>query len=168
MIFANVYIVDFNKLIRLALPTFLRQSKRLAYLNAVITPLKEYYIGFVASKDDAIYKVSHNGSIVLLTKVLNDKFDNTLRRIYIKNFQRNEGVRFYPEASQREVGFYSPAKIGFRPSLNNSEGSDFIIHIPVEYQYSNELQLNKFLIKLRAQVDYYKLFAKKYTIEWIE
>jgi hypothetical protein len=168
MIGSNVYILDFERLIKLALPTFLRQVKRLAYLNAVLTPIKNHYNAFVLYKDDAIYRVSHNGSIVLLQKVLNDKFDAVERRIYIKNVERIDGLRLYPEASSREVGVYSPAKKALRPAFNNSDGSDFIIHIPIEYQYANEVLLNKFLIKLRAQVDYYKLYAKKYKIEWIE
>jgi hypothetical protein len=164
----NVYNIDFLKLIKLSIPTFWRTTKRLAFLNTILTPVKSHYNAFVAYKNDAIYRVSHNGSITLLQKVLNDKFDNLDRRIFIKNFQRRNGIRFYPEAANREVGFYSPAKIAFRPSLNNVNGADFIINVPIEYQYGDEVQLNKFLIKLRAQVDYYKLYAKKYTIVWIE
>ena len=92
----NVYIVDFSKLIKLVIPTFWRSLKRLAFLNAIITPIKTHYNAFVNYKDDAIYRVSHNGSIISLEKVLNDKFDSDLRRIYIRNFLRKEGIRFYP------------------------------------------------------------------------
>ncbi len=165
----NVYIVDFSALIKLVLPTFLRQVKRLAYLNSLLKPLKEHYNGFVTYKDDAIYRVSHNGSITLLQKVLNDAFDDTERRIYIRNVQRNDSLRIYTEAASKEVGVYTPAKKALRSSFSfDTETVDFIVHIPIEYQDANELLLNKFLLKVRSQVDYYKLFAKKYKIEWIE
>lgn len=168
MIYNKVYIVDHAKAIILALPTFLRQRKMVAYLNGLIQPLKTLYTAFIIHKDDAIYRVSHDGSVTRLQKVLNDKFDNDLRRIYILNVQRKDLLRLYNELAGKEVGVYTPAKKALRSSFSNAFGADFVVHVPIEYQNPNELLLNKFLIKLRAQINYYKLFAKQYRIEWIE
>lgn len=166
-----VYIVDYDELVKLAVPTFLRRTKMYAYLKSLITPIKELYNGFVVYKTDAIYRVSHNGSITLLQKVLNDKFDNAQRRIYIKNVQQQDALRFYSLAASKELGFYTHAfgvKNGFSHLLEfNPDAADFTVHIPIEYQSVDETELNKFLIKVKAQLDYYKLYAKKYKIEWI-
>ncbi|MGC1471557.1 MAG: hypothetical protein WA775_03100 [Psychroserpens sp.] len=168
MTFNNVYIVQHLNALRLVLPTFLRKPKMIAYLGGLIKPSVTNYEKFIVDKDDAIYRVSHNGSVTRLQKVLNDKFDNAQRRIYILNVQRRDAVRLYNENAEKEVGLYTPAKNALRSSFNTADGADFTVHIPIEFQNPNNLLLNKFLIQLRAQIDYYKLFAKQYRIEWIE
>lgn len=166
---SNIYTVDYERLITLMQPTFLRKSKMQAYLNSVLKPVKTLYNAFMIYKDDAIYRVSHNGSITLLQKVMNDKFDNTERRIFIKNVQRKDSLRLYTLATGKQVGVYTPPKNALRSGFDfDTESYDFVVHIPIEYQNEDEVLLNKFLIKVRAQLDYYKLFAKKYDIQWIE
>lgn len=164
----NVYIVDYSRLIELSLPTFLRGNIILVWLSCLLHPVKLLYNGFVTYKNDAIYRVSHNGSVILLEKVLNDKFDPILRRIYIKNVEQQDSMRFYDVSASKEVGFYDVPVNGFRSSVGfNAENADFQVYIPQLYRSSNAVELNKFLIKVSAQVDYYKLFAKKYEIQWI-
>ncbi|MBV7268357.1 hypothetical protein [Winogradskyella luteola] len=167
---SNIYNLDISRLIKLSLPTFLRGVKVLAWLNAVCAPIKERYISFVAYKDDAIYRVSHNGSITLLQKVLNDGFDNEERRIYIRNVEKTDIDRFYPWAAEKEFGFYTQGNVqkGFYYVFGNiAHSADFTVHIPIEYQPVNANELQAYLIKVGAVINYYKLYAKKYRIEWI-
>lgn len=167
----NVYIVDYDKLIKLSLPTFLRGDIIYAWLKALLQPVKELYNAFVIYKDDAVYRVSHNGSVTLLQKVLNDKFDNSERRIYIKNVEQTDALRFFTAAASKEQPFNSNTRgayIGFRSGIGfDPNAADFVVHIPIEYQSADPTELEKFLIKVGSQLDYYKLFAKKYRIEWI-
>lgn len=167
---SNVYSINIGRLIKLSLPTFLRSNTTLAYLNAVYAPIKERYIAFTTYKNDAIYRVSHNGSITLLQKVLNDAFDNDERRIYIRNIEKTDIDRFYPFAANKEFGFYDDGNVqkGFYYIFGNQSGSaDFTVHIPIEYQPQNANELQAYLIKVGAVINYYKLYAKKYKIEWI-
>ena len=151
------------------LPEMVRKPKFLAFAAALLTPMVALYGRFLAFADDAVYRVSHNGSIVSLQDMLNDKFDPEDRGIFIKNIQQQDAVRFYSLAAEKQVGFYSAPnqKTGFRYSLEyNPEAADFTVHVPVGLQPGSPELLESYLIKMRGQVDYYKLYAKKYRIEW--
>ncbi|MGB1307545.1 MAG: hypothetical protein ACPG6B_01445 [Oceanihabitans sp.] len=164
----RVYILDHLKLVKLSLPTFFRETRTVAFVFSLFAPLIAQYERFINHKDDAIYRVSHNGSITLLQKVLNDKFDFTERRIYIKNVQLHDALRFYYQAAQKEVRFSTPAVSGFKDTVSfNAEQVDFTVHVPIEYQSNNASELANFLIQIGAQIDYYKMYAKKYEIQWI-
>lgn len=143
----------------------------MAWLDALFGPLKQRYLIFVAYKNDAIYRVSHNGSITLLQKVLNDAFDLDDRRIYIKNIAKTDIDRFYLLATEKEFGFNTEGNVnkGFYNIFGSQSNlADFTVHVPVEYQSANTAELEAFLIKLSAVINYYKLYAKKYKIEWIQ
>lgn len=166
----NSYIIDFVKLLKWAMPSFLRNSKIMAWIKSLANPLIENYNDFVTFKDDAIYRVSHNGSITLLQKVLNDKFDNVERRIYILNVQKTDINRFYDLAANKEFGMYTEGNVqkGFYYIFDAiADSPDFTVHIPIEYQSADPIELEKYLVKVRSQINYYKLYAKKYKIEWI-
>ncbi len=166
---SNVYSLHIGRLIKLSLPTFLRKPKTLAFLNALFKPMLSQYNAFVAYKDDAIYRVSHNGSVTLLQKVLNDAFDDSQRRIYINNVQRRDTLRLYSREFERDIGTFTDAKFGFRSALEfDNTQADFTVHIPIEYQPDTELELNKYLIKVGAIINYYKIYGKNYNIVWID
>lgn len=140
------------------------------WLTALFSPIIERYNAFIAYKNDAIYRVSHNGSITLLQKVLNDAFDATERRIFIKNVEKTDINRFYPWAANKEFGFYEEGNVkkGFYYIFGNlARNADFIVNIPVEYRPTNATELEAYLIKVGAIINYYKLYAKQYRIEWI-
>lgn len=167
---SNIYTVDIGKLIKLSLPTFLRTNTTVAWLNAIYAPIKQRYNAFVSYKDDAIYRVSHNGSITLLQKVLNDAFDNDERRIYILNVAKTDINRFYPWAAEKELGHYTEGNVqkGYYYIFGaEANSADFTVHIPIEYQPADPTELQAYLIKVGAIINYYKLYAKKYKIEWI-
>ena len=167
----NVYIVDHERFVNLNLPTFLRTAITGSWLNALVKPLKELYNTFIDFKADSVYKVSHDASVVLMQKVLNDYFDNTLRRIRINNVQQVDLLRFYPFVSNKKFAFYddgSDNMNGFKPFLESDpNAADFVVNIPIALQPGTQDELDNFLLKVRAQLDYYKLYAKKYRIEWI-
>ena len=166
----KVYIIDFDKLAEWSVATFLRATKHLGWLKSLLKPAKELYNDFVVAKNDGVYKVSHYGSITLLEKVLNDHFDNSLRRIYIKNAELADALRFYPLADAKEVGFYPDGQTqnGFNSAFSTDTTLiDFTVHIPDALQPGTELALNKYLIRVRSRVDFYKLYDKKYDIKWI-
>lgn len=165
----NIYNIDWSRLPHLLLPSFLRKVKLLEVLGAFLSPLREVHFRFLDFRKESIYKVSHNGSVVSLTDVLNDRFDPVEKRIYIKNIQKQDAVRFYPDAANKEVGFYPKPnqKVGFRYSTTyNAEAADFIVHVPRLLRPSNDQEREKLLIIMRGLLDYYKLFGKNYTILW--
>ncbi|QQV91595.1 hypothetical protein Peternella1_59 [Winogradskyella phage Peternella_1] len=167
---SNFLNVDIEKLVQLCLPIDLRKPKTLAFINALITPLKTQYIRFTKFKESVFYIVSHNSSIVLLQKMLNDKFDNEERRIYISNIQRTDINRFYYWNENKEFGLYNEGNVqkGFYYAFENeAQSPDYVVHIPIEYQPSTELELQKYEVKVKSEINRYNHYSKTYIIEWI-
>jgi len=167
---SNFFNVDIERFIKLSLPVSFRQSKILAWLNALFAPIKTNYARFTAFKISVFYILSHNSSIVLLQKMLNDKFDNTERRIYISNVQRSDINRFYYANENKEFGIYNEGSVqkGFYYVFQNQDTSpDYIVHIPEEYKPFHPLNLEKFLVKIRSEINRYNHYSKSYIIKWI-
>jgi hypothetical protein len=168
---SNIYHINFGTLIKMFVPSLVNRPKLFAMAVALLRPEVLEYDRWLTWAGDAVYRVSHNGSIISLTAMLNDKFDPVQRRIFIKNVQQQDAVRFYPEAMNRQVGFYPLAmgkQVGFRPSLEyDPSAADFTVHVPVDLKPGAPELEQKFLIRMGGQIDYYKLFAKKYQIIWI-
>lgn len=91
--------INWTKLVKENIPFFLQQAFRLTWINVLIAPAKQLYIDFLATRDEFIYKVRFNGQVMYLERLLNDKFDVALRRIYINDgpvknyfiYRRSEG-----------------------------------------------------------------------------
>lgn len=167
---ANIYNINWGTLIKMFVPSLVRKPRLFAAAVALVKPTVLEYGRWLGWAGDAVYRVSHNGSIISLTAMLNDKFDPVERRIYIKNKEQQDAVRFYPVGMDRQLGFYPLAQgkqVGFRPSLEYDPGaSDFTVHVPVALQPGAPELEESFLTRMRGQLDYYKLYAKKYSIIW--
>lgn len=77
--------IDINKIFRDNLPAFLHLSRRLNMMKALAKPFRVIWADFLLRKDEIVYRAKMNGETVKLEAVLNDRFDNTLRRIYISD-----------------------------------------------------------------------------------
>lgn len=94
------YNVDYNKLVILLLPTFLRKPKLIAFLRALITPLSNLHYQFLQHQRDDHYKLDHNWQVCYLEKVLNDRFDVSVKRIRIIEGEKYERQYIYTEGEK--------------------------------------------------------------------
>lgn len=76
-------IVDLWKTAKENLIPDLRTPVRVQFVKALLKPFYVMYAEFVALRTEAAYKASYSGRVIDLETVLNDRFDNLLRRIYI-------------------------------------------------------------------------------------
>ena len=60
-------VINFDRLVELLLPTFLRNATILAFLKAIIKPLHTLFL-------DVLYKMQHTCQVVYLEKLLNEYF----------------------------------------------------------------------------------------------
>lgn len=163
MNYSNIYDIDFRELANLLTPPFLRKVKLIDFLEALLKPLEEVNFNFKIFRRQAIYKVTHNGQVVYLQAVLNDSYDNSLRRIYIDDFPVYDPVWIYPEADE------NPVYIGNATVYSDAEAFaatefDFLVFVPIEYKPFNPQQLTIFLTQMRSLINYYKLASKRYDI----
>lgn len=77
------YLLNWDKIVRENLPSFLHKTKRLEFIHALIKPLKLFLIDFDNVRAYYISKVAHNSRTIYFDKILNDTFDNVNRGIYI-------------------------------------------------------------------------------------
>jgi len=167
MINGNIYSVLFDRLSQLFVPRLMKRTKRMIISQALSKGLKNLYDDFYAYKDLALYQVSHNGSIIQLEKVLNDYFDPDQRRIYIENVQRVQDLRVYTLAAEKQINVSTTPVKGIRTGNDfNQNIADFNVYIPSDLQPIDSNALSQFIIQIKTQIDFYKLYAKKYELIW--
>ncbi|HUH26318.1 MAG TPA: hypothetical protein VLY87_06800 [Flavobacterium sp.] len=168
----RVYEINWSKFINDLLLIELRKPSLKAFLNAVLKPIKNAHADFLAFRLNALYRVQHNSQIVYMEAVLNDEFDKTFRRIRIQNVKFRDALFFYEPLENKEVFFYDPAdmmpKFFYNEDDFSGNGVDFVVCVPPILRPNNPQDENALLTKLRGLVDYYKLYAKNYDIQWVQ
>lgn len=167
----NVYNINWRKFIIENLEVDLRRVKTVKWLEVLFKPIIWLHIEFLAFRTQALYKVNHNSQICYLQAVLNDSFDNVQRRIIIRNAILREPLWFYEPEENKPVLFYEESDnkpVYFREESEFiGDGADFLVLVPIDLKPTNTQEENALLIKMKAQIDYYKLFVKNYIILWV-
>ena len=149
------YNVNFEKLFLLLQPTFLRKQVTAAFVKTAFRPIKTIYDNWFKARNEALYKLAHNGQVCLLRKALNDHFDVSLRRIYIGNGNSYLRKYIYTNAEQK------PEYLGkiFIHSLSDysDTGVDYIVFVPTSIVGSQ-------IFELEAFINFYKEGVKRYKI----
>lgn len=152
------YKVDYDKLAILLLPTILRKPKTIAFVQSLVFPISQLHYKWSQFRTDNLYKVEHNGQVCKFRGALNDRFDQTERRIYIGDGNKYERQYLYT------TGENKPKYLGTM-FLHETEdyadtGVDFIVHVP-------EAIVSGQFFELVALIEFYKLGGKRYKIERI-
>lgn len=151
---SKVFEIDFNRMLVLLLPTFLRKSKMTTWLKVLISPVVALHYNFMQERNRDLYKLTHNSQVCYLRKALNDEFDKDFRRIEITDVEGKEPNYIYT------FGEKKPKFLG-KIYLNNSagikgSGVDFYVRVPLKVANSKD--------EIRALVDLYRLASKRYEI----
>jgi len=171
MINGNIYRVNYESFKEQLLPILMRRPKTLAYLSALLSPFVTLYFDFVDFKDKAIYKTEHNAAITLLQKMLNDGYDDVERRIYINNAEITATQHYYDTDAGDPLEFYDVGEGDpqwfFNQETFNVYGSDFTVFLPAGIRPILQADEERLITKIKADLDYYKMFGTKYTIIWL-
>ncbi|MFK5971468.1 MAG: hypothetical protein QM487_15310 [Candidatus Marithrix sp.] len=149
------YNVNYNKLVLLLTPTFLRKDTFFGWIKSVASPLSKMYDSWFKMRSDNLYKLAHNGQVCYLRKSLNDRFDPSLRRIYIGDGNKYKRQYIYTRGEQK------PKYLGtmYLHSRNDyaDTGVDFIVFVPASI-------VDAQIYELEALIDFYKEGVKRYKI----
>lgn len=150
------YKVDYDKLILLLLPTFLRKPKLFGYLKALVSPIASLYDEWDINRADNLKILKYNSQRCYLRGALNDRYDNDLRRITISNTSNRTQDYIYTE------GENTPVFLGtmFLETEFNYAGTtvDFIVNVP-QYIIAKKKQT-----AIEATIEFYVLAGKSYKI----
>lgn len=159
-----MYNLNFIRLISWLLPDV--QPNMLAYVNALITPVKVLYADFMAARQQDLYRMNHNSQVCYLRAALNDGFDPVERRITISNGYRYTRRYWYTKAEERPIYMYTTdEEMPFYMHQRNDYADnsvDFIVNVPKALEgVVSEITLN-------ARTDFYKLATKRHKIYYYE
>ncbi len=97
------YNIDFDRFVWQLLPVRRRKAAMFAWLRSLIAPCRDLYTRFLGKRAADLYYVSHNGQVASLEAVLNDWFDNDLRRITITNPVYADPLYLYRKEERKPV-----------------------------------------------------------------
>lgn len=149
------YKVDFDRLVLLLLPTFLRKPVLFGYVRALITPIASLHYKWSRMRDENLTKLSYNSQRCYLRKALNDKYDPDLRRITIDGTLDTTQDYIYTPAENLDVYLgimYLEQDFNYSNSI-----VDFLVNVPGQL-------LNDKINEITATINFYKLAGKSYKL----
>lgn len=149
------YKIDYDKLILLLLPTYLRKPKNFSFLKALVSPIASLHYRWSQKRDENLKVLKYNPQRCYMRGVLNDRFDRDERRITIENTAQREVDYIYTQAENLPVFLGTM----WLETEFNYEGSsvDFLVNVPRDI-------MNAKINEIVATIDFYVLAGKQYQI----
>lgn len=156
--------VNIQNLNRQFLPTFLRQSRTIAFFESLTSPMQNI-------ADETLYKMQHNGTKIYLEKMLNEayaiagydtQYHEGTKLIYIEDIPEPDKLYIWQDL-ETETSFFEDDGDDNEDDLfldgdnETSLAASWTIFMPDTITFNE--------ITLRALVDSYRYIGKKYTIE---
>lgn len=149
------YKVDWDRLLLLLLPTFLRKPVLFAYIKALVSPIASLHYSWERYREGNLKKLSYNGQRCYLRKALNDYCDPDLRRIFIGDTQGSEPDYLYTQEENLDVYL---GTMYLETEFNYSTTTiDFLVNVPQDV-------LDAKINEITALLEFYKLAGKSYQI----
>lgn len=155
--------IDYNRLVVLLLPTFLRRSVLFGLLRAAVNPLVALYERFCTARGEHNYRLTHNGQVCYLRACLNDHFKSNMGVFDIISVEREgewlfavteTGERVPITISEDNISETENVPIVYNELMLNTEQNEFIVSVPADI-YDTALE------EVKALVNQYKLISKR-------
>lgn len=159
----RIFEVNFNDLMRLLLPTFLRHSDLLlALLRAAVAPLATLHATLMAHRAATAQSMGYSSQTCYLRGMLNDTYDAGQRRIGVRGNEKVSYVELHVAADEWPVAL-SRASTGRLLAANSvssiGRDSDFLVSLPKSFFGDKNL-----ISKIRASVDRHRLATRYYDL----
>lgn len=144
------------------LPIVLRKPTTIGLLNAMITPVMVLQGLFNEFRRQTSYDLGINGQVCFLQKMLNDRFDVSLRRITIEDANTFQRLYLYTRNENKPISLHTRAENKpvylFKKEDFADTGFDFYVNLNGVTLTEQELVL------MRILLNQYKLTTKTYQI----
>lgn len=150
-----IYNIQWRTLVNLLLPIILRKPVVSNLLYVFVSPLRRLHREFIGFRGRTEQELSYNSQVCYLRKILNDKFDNALRRITIEDGRMYNPQWVYRRAEARPQCF--GLRMLHRRTLIGSGGT-FVVRVPVALQ--------PYTPAISAAADKYRLATKTPVIQY--
>jgi hypothetical protein len=126
----SIWTIDYDRLATLLLPVRLRQPIQVAWAKLLASEVKNMHGLFLANRTQNLIELGYNGQTILIEKCLNDKLDDTLRRIEVMNIPFNKTPVYIRKRGEAAGAVYIRKR---------SEAIPF--YIPLRSEYFNPITL---------------------------
>lgn len=163
--------INYNAKAWQQLPVRLRQVVQYVWVKCLLRPVVVLHGLFADNREANLYELAHNGQVCHLEGVLNDAFDNTLRRIYIEDPEYYDPIYVYQHTEDKPVyvaknselpvsGYAAPVYAFLSSEVYSGSGLQFKVRVPAAISLTTET-----LGRMRALINRYRLVSKSnYTI----
>lgn len=151
----NIYNIAYNKLTRWCTPPVMRVPIVLALAGVLAIPFAYLYNAFLTFRAAKNYILGITPQVCYLEKLLNDRYDNTARQIYITDGLEKPLTYIYVEAESKPLCLGS--KYIYTPGETSIMSDDFIIWVPVSILFEEA--------EMSSLVKAYKLAGTKFKIQ---
>ncbi|WP_295668643.1 hypothetical protein, partial [uncultured Mucilaginibacter sp.] len=122
------YKLDYDKLVLLLLPSFLRKPIVFGYAKGLVSPIASLYDKWSMIRIANLKKLSYNCQRCYLRGALNDKFDSDLRRITIGDTLNLDQTYIYTPAENLDVYL---GTMWLEPEFNYAGTAvDYLVNVP--------------------------------------
>ena len=158
--------INYDTIIKLLLPVGLRKEAMVAYLNAMLRPLKNLYNTFSSYRLNVLIKITHTGQVMYLEHLLNQEFNTLSNTIYISDSDNDRIDDYLYNAGDGQTPMYlynafeteTPEYIYNGVEYNAID--DFIINIP------DSIDPLPTTTEVRRLVERYRQAGKQYSINY--
>jgi len=165
------YHIDFDRLVEILLPGFLRKPKMTAFMKASVAPVKTLYQQFQAFSQQQKYEAGITAQAGMIEKALNDAFDPEFRRFEIVHELLRDGPVIFldsdNQSSQNPILYLdsdTPGGAGMVMHLDSETselpvGIDFRVNAPLDTQANHEEAIYSMVRK-------YKFASKTFDVQF--
>lgn len=159
----KIYDIDYRKLVRWMTPHALRQAAMLSWVYGITSAVVTVYQLFLRYRTAKLYQLSITPQVCYLEKMLNDRFDNTERRIYIDDGITYDPPYLYLDSEEKPIWLYTSGEpvlfIYTDGETVGTSSDDFVVYVPGVLSFNND--------EMKALLNAYKLAGKRYKIQLI-
>ena len=141
----NIFNIDHSKVRSWETPPALRKVNITSLFKCLTSPMAVLYLAFKNYLKAKVYELTITPQVCYLERLLNDRFDYTLRRIRIVDAVDHPPKYFYKRAEDKPVYFYKRSEA--QPVFIYTRGEttylsdDFIILVPATISFSDNEML---------------------------
>lgn len=159
----NIFNINYGKLTAWLTPVKLMSVEMVAWLNALVFPVTVLYQSFLRYRSQKLYALGITPQVCYLEKLLNDRYDYTLRRIRIDDALDKPPTYIFREDELKPLPVYTDAEALPVYIYTNGESGDikddFIILVPKDILFDD--------VEMLTLVKGYRLASMKPKIQRI-
>lgn len=139
----------------------LRNKFMQTLLNSLTKPLSIMYNIFKINRNGNIYRLSITPQVCYLEKMLNDRYDSVLRRIFITDGILRTQKYIYTKDEQRDLYIYTSNEVSKNFIYTSAEDGyydgSFIVNVSAGISFNEP--------EMRSLIDTYKLAGRSFKIK---